>query len=163
MKKTIFILFILFVNINVFAQQQQQQRRRNLNAPPVTSRAPTENDIEKRQRDIDERKAEYISNFMTTLEADDFQKEILKQYINNFYKEKVVLLKTKFNHSIERNKAIKNLEITHFKEVEELMSEEDILKLKDFVQGKFDDEEALKDKKKKKKKRKKKKKKDDNR
>ncbi|MDB9782353.1 hypothetical protein OAB88_04525 [Winogradskyella sp.] len=153
MKKIVFILFTLFVSINIYGQ-----RRRNLNAPPVTSRAPTENDIAKRQREIDERKDEYVANFLKTLEADDFQKEILKQYIDSFYQEKIVIFKGKYSHRDERKKALETLKGLHFVEVKALMSDADIVKLTDFIDGKFDDQVEPEDKKKKKKRRKKKKK-----
>lgn len=123
---------------------------------PVNNK-PTESDKKKQEKKIEERKQEFIANFMTTLEADDFQKEIIKQYINSFFEAKIAALKIPYEHNIDRQEAIKKLENAHFKELEELISENDMKKIKDMISGKFKESEVIKDKKKKKKKRKKKK------
>ena len=79
MKKTVLILFTLFIGLNVFGQ-----RRRDMNGIPQTNREPTEQEIAKHKRMIEERKNEFVANFLTTLEADDFQKEIIKQTLLSF-------------------------------------------------------------------------------
>ncbi|WP_299126160.1 hypothetical protein [uncultured Winogradskyella sp.] len=156
MKKTVLIIFALLIGLNVFGQM-----RRNRNSGiPQTTREPSEKDIEKRKRLMEERKDEYIANFISTLEADDFQKEIIKQYLNSYYDAKVALLKIRFEHSLDREKAIKNLDDTHFVDLKELISEGDMEKIKGMIKGEFDENEVVK-KKKKEKKRKKKKKKDE--
>ena len=104
MKKIILVLFTLFVGFNVFAQSRNMNNR-----IPQTSREPSKQDIEKRDRMVKERKDEFIANFITTLEGDDFQKEIIKQYLYSFYDAKVTIYKTNFNHSLERNQAFKKL------------------------------------------------------
>ena len=71
MKKVFLILFALFIGFNVFGQVGRNMNNRI----PQTSREPSEQDIEKRDRMVKERKAKFIANFLTTLEADDFQKE----------------------------------------------------------------------------------------
>jgi hypothetical protein len=154
MKKTVFLIFALLIGLNVFGQM----RRNRNNGIPQTRREPTEQEIEKRKRLMEERKDEFIANFLTTLEADDFQKEIIKQSLNSYFVEKLALLKIPFEHSLDREKAIKNLDDTHFVELKELISESDMTKIKDLTKGKFDEKEVVKEKKKKKKKRKKKKK-----
>lgn len=155
MKKSILIFFALVISLNVFSQMQRQGRR-NMNNIPQTNREPTEKDIAKHKQMVEERKQEYISNFLTTLEADDFQKEIIKQNINTFFDAKMAILKTNFNHSIDRRAAIKNLEDTHFVDLEELISENDMTKIKELLKGGFNEKEVVKDKKKKRKKKKRK-------
>ena len=140
MKKTILILFTLFLTLNI----QAQRSRRNTNNIPQTNREPTEQEIAKREREIEERKDEYIDNFLTTLEADEFQKHIIKQNVNSFFEEKIAILKTPFEHSLDRNTAIKALENTHFIELEELISESDMTKLMDMIEGGFDEKEVKK-------------------
>lgn len=157
MKKTVLVLFALFLVLNVFGQ-----RRRNTNPVPQTSTEPTDQEIAKRKRDLLERKNEYIANFLTTLEADDFQKEITKQYLNSFYDARLEVLKIRFDHLIDRKEALKNLEDNHFVELKELISEGDMSKIKDLIKGDFNEKEVVKEKKKKKKKKRKKKKKKDN-
>jgi hypothetical protein len=152
MKKIVFIIFALFIGLNVFGQRQ---RRGNMNGIPQTNREPTEQEIAKRDRLIKERKDEFIANFITTLEADDFQKEIIKQTLNSFFEARVALYKTRFEHSLDRKKAAEQLEESHFKELKELISEHDMTKIKEMLKGGFDEKEVKKEKKKKKKKRKK--------
>ena len=65
MKKTVLIFFALVISLNVFSQMQRQGRRA-MNNIPQTNREPTEQDIAKRKRMIEERKDEYITNFIDT-------------------------------------------------------------------------------------------------
>ncbi|GGW62305.1 hypothetical protein DFQ11_102414 [Winogradskyella epiphytica] len=147
MKKFILIVFALFIGLNVYGQ-----RRRNMNNIPQTNREPTEQEIAKFEREREERKQEYIANFLTTLEADDFQKEIIKQHLNSYYEAKMALYKMRFEREFKREKAIKNLDDTHFSELKDLISEGDMLKIKDMIQGDFNEKEVVKKKRKNKKK-----------
>ncbi len=171
MKKIVLIIFALFLTLNVFGQnqtQRQRQRQRNSNNIPQTNTEPTEQQIAKQMREMEERKDEYIENFLTTLEGDEFQKHIIKQNLNSFYDARVALSKTDFEHRLDRNAAYKNLEEELFSELKELISESDMTKLKDMIKGVFDEKEVKnknkekeKEKKKKKKKKKMKKKKEE--
>lgn len=151
MKKAVLFIFALILGLNIHAQSQ----RRDSNNIPHTNREPTKEEIAKRERDLEERKAEYVDNFLTTLEADEFQKHIIKQNIYSFFDAKLAIMKTRFEHRIERQQAINNLENTHFKDLEELISEDDMSKVKKLIKGDFDEKEVVKKKKKKKRKRKK--------
>ncbi|WP_296383075.1 hypothetical protein [Winogradskyella sp.] len=153
MKKTILVLFSLFLVLNVFGQ-----RRRNTNNIPQANSEPSERDIAKQKREMEERKNEYIATFLTTLEADDFQKQIIKQYLNSYNDARFEIIKTKFEHRIDREAAIKKLEETHFIELKELISESDMSKIQELIKGNFKEKEVLKEKKKKKKRKKKRKK-----
>ena len=146
MKKLVLLVFAILMGMNIHAQRQ----RGNMNRIPETNREPTEQ----------ERKEEYIDNFLTTLEADEFQKHIIKQNINSFFEAKIVIINAKFEHYLDRIKAIEDLENTHFKELEELISEGDMTKIKEMIKGKFDEKEVVKKKKKKRKNKKRKKDKD---
>ncbi len=130
--------------------------RRDRTGAPVVPREPSEQEIAKYERLVEERKNEYIANFITTLEADDFQKEIIKQYLNSYYDERKALLEVRYERVFDREQAIKKLNDSHFKELEELISKADMEKIKGLVNGEFDEKEVKKDKKKKRKKRKKK-------
>lgn len=154
MKKTLLILFALCIGFSTYGQI-----RRDRNRIPQTNTEPSDAEIEKRKREVEERKKEFIANFLSTLQADEFQKEIAKQHINSFFEKKIAILKTPFDHSLERKEAIESLENTHFKELEELISESDMTKIKDMIKGGFDEDEVKKKKKKEKKKKRKKKKK----
>ncbi|WP_411896159.1 hypothetical protein [Winogradskyella sp. A2] len=147
MKKIIIALILLFLGLNVYSQT----RRDRMGNPQVSSE-PSQQDIEKRKRMIEERKLEYIDNFLTTLEGDEFQKEIIRQHLLTFYDAKIAILKTRFDHSLDRQNAIKGLETSHFKELQTLISEGDMKKIQAMITGDFDEKEAKKKKKKKKKK-----------
>lgn len=151
MKKILLIVFTLIIGFNVYGQRQ---RRRDMTGIPQTNREPSKQEIAKHKRMLEDRKQEFIANFLTTLEADDFQKEIIKQHINSYFDEKVALSKVKFEHTLDRDKAIKKLDDTHFADLEELISKEDMAKIKDMITGGFDEKEVKKEKKKKKKRKK---------
>jgi hypothetical protein len=146
MKRLILIAFALFLGFNTYAQI-----RRDRMGNPIVNREPTEEEIAKYERLIEERKDEFITNFLSTLEADDFQKEIIKQHLNSYYDERKKLLKVKYERSFERQDAIKKLNETHFKDLEELISKNDMSKIKEMVNGNFDEKEVKKEKKKKRK------------
>lgn len=150
MKQLVLILFTIIISFNVDAQ-----RRRDMNRIPQNNSEPTEQEIAKRKRMIEERKNEFIGNFLTTLEADEFQKEIIRQQLNTFYVEKIAILKTRFERSFDREQAINHLEETHFADLNELISVDDMAKIREMIKGNFDENEVKKEKKKKKKKRKK--------
>ena len=73
MRKTILLIFTILLGLNINAQRQGNNRS-NI---PQTNREPSEQEIAKYEREAEERKEEYIANFLTTLEADDFQKQII--------------------------------------------------------------------------------------
>ena len=156
MKKFVLIFFALFIGLNVYGQ-----RRRDLTQPIRTNGEPTKQQIEKRDRMMKERREEFIANFMSTLEADEFQKVIIKQHLDSFYEAKLAILKTRFEHRIDREAAVKNLEDTHFLELKELISDGDMTKIKEMIAGGFDEKEVVKEKKKKKRRKKKKNEDDD--
>ncbi|OZV68675.1 hypothetical protein [Winogradskyella aurantia] len=143
----------LVVLITIFSViQGYSQGRRGQNGIAQPSREVREKEIEKRQRDMEERKEEYIKTFISTLEADAFQKEIIKQSISSFYDTKLEILKTEYEHRLDRKDALTKLEQTHFKDLENLISEDDMVKIQELVKGNFDEKEVKKKKKKKKKK-----------
>lgn len=153
MEKLTLLALALLLGFSLHAQT-----RRDRMGNPIVNREPTEEEIAKYEQKLEERKDEYIANFLTTLEADDFQKEIIKQYLNSYFEAKKEVLKVKYERIFDREQAIKKLDESHFKDLEELISENDMTKIKDMIKGDFDESEVKKKKKKKKKKRKKKKK-----
>lgn len=150
MKKIVLFVFALFLGFNTYAQA-----RRDRMGNPVIDREPTKEEIAKYEQKVEERKDEYIANFLTTLEADDFQKEIIKQYLNSYYDAKSELIRAKYEHKLDRKDAIKKLDESHFKDLEELISKNDMAKIKDLIKGDFDEKEVKKKKNKKRKKKKK--------
>lgn len=155
MKTFILTLFTLVLSLNVYSQSQSQMdRNRNRNRIPQSE--PSQQQIEAQKREIEERKDEYIANFLTTLEGDDFQKEIVKQTLNSFYDKRMALYQVRYERSIDRKDAANKLEESHFKELRELISEADMAKISEMIAGEFDEKEVKKKKKEKKKKKRKK-------
>ena len=150
MKKIPLIIFMLLLGVSIHAQRQRG--RGNQNGIPDTNREPTEQEIAKREREMEERKDEYINNFLTTLEADEFQKHIIKQNINSFFDAKIAIFEVKYDHNLDRKAAVEKLENTHFKDLEELISESDMAKIQEMIKGGFKEKEVQKKKKKKRKK-----------
>lgn len=116
---------------------------------------PNESQKERTERKMEERKQEYIDNFLSTLNADDFQKEIIKQKLISFFDEKIALSKQQYGRNFEYQEAVRKLEDSHFKDIEPMLTEENMAKIKEMIQGDFDEKEVIKEKKKKKDKKKK--------
>jgi hypothetical protein len=153
MKKTVLILFALIFGLSIHSQSRQSRN----NPMPETNREPSEQEIAKRLREMEERKEEYIDNFLVTLEGDEFQKHIIKQNIYSFLEARTDVLKIPFDHQLDRKKALDNLEETHFKDLKELISESDMTKITELINGEFNEKEVLKSKKEKRKNKKRKK------
>lgn len=149
MKKLTLLALALLLGFSLHAQT-----RRDRMGNPIINREPSKEEIAKYEQKLEERKDEYIANFLTTLEADDFQKEIIKQYLNSYFEAKKEVLKVKYERIFDRDQAIKKLNESHFKDLEELISENDMTKIKDMIKGDFDEDEVKKKKKKRKKKKK---------
>ncbi|MEM9679252.1 MAG: hypothetical protein AAF901_02925 [Bacteroidota bacterium] len=146
MRTLVFTLLFTVVSLTAFAQRRPM--RGNI---PQNNQQPTQEDIEERKRKMEERREEYIANFIATLEADDFQKVIIKQTLDSYFEKKINLYKIPYQSSVEREDAVKELDENHFKELEELISENDMKKIREMLAGGFDEKEAKKKKKKKKK------------
>lgn len=153
MKTLILVLFTFLLGFNVYGQSQMN-RRRDRNRIPQAE--PSEQQREAQRREMEERKDEYIANFLTTLEGDDFQKEIVKQTLNSFYEERVALYQIRYERSIDRKDALSKLEESHFKDLKELISEDDMTKITEMIAGNFDEKEVTKKRKMKKKRKRKK-------
>ncbi|ARV08466.1 hypothetical protein BTO05_01955 [Winogradskyella sp. PC-19] len=160
MKKAFILICILFTTANATAQFGRQGGLRNnrlgRQQPNVPPNENQKANIEKKNA---ERQAEYIANFLATLEADDFQKEIAKQTMDEYFELTKKFMKVQFDNSVERKDAFDGFKREHFRELKTMLSESDNVKLDEFLEGKFKEGE---EKKKKKKKRKKKKRNNDN-
>ena len=134
---TTFFCYILFIN-NFYSQASEEKQRLKYEA------------------EIEERKQEYISDFIETLDADDFQKEIIKQQMESYFDElkKINLLQLR---KLDHEEQIQKLDDTHFTDLTAMITEAQMSKIMDAVKGKWNHSEEKKKKKKKEKNRKKKK------
>jgi len=155
MKKYTFLIALLFVTSTALAQfggRRGGMQNRNRMAMPQQNQAPTESQKEAMLKKAEERKEEFIGNFIGTLEADDFQKQIITQSLNDYFDKVTEFSKLPFEHSAERKDAFDALKKEHFAELKSLISESDMEKIKGLLDGKFDEKETKKEKRKKRKK-----------
>lgn len=122
-----------------------------LNTSYSQNTPPNESQKVRMEQKMEERKQDYINNFLYTLDADEFQKEIIKQKLNSFFDEKIILLKRPYNRSVELQEAITNLENSHFKDIVNMVNEDTMKKIVEMAQGDFNEKEVVKEKRKKRK------------
>ncbi len=113
---------------------------------------PNESQKVRMEQKMEERKQDYINNFLYTLEVDEFQKEIIRQKLNSFFDEKINILKRPYKRSIEFQEAITSLENSHFKDIEEMVTKTTMTKIIEMAQGDFNEKDVLREKRKNKKK-----------
>ncbi|MDG5491884.1 hypothetical protein [Psychroserpens sp. SPM9] len=145
MKKLFLSLFILSLFTSLSNAQIRNQRRQ------VPQNVNQEKEKEKYEEKAEKAKKEYISGFVATLKVDDFQKEIITQSMDSYFEEikKINMLGL---NTFERKEYIEKFDKRHFKDVEQIVSEDIMSKIMDAVKGKWDQKEAKKKKKKRKKK-----------
>lgn len=129
--KTLFISIfcsVLFIS-NGFSQDKEEKARLKYEA------------------EMEQKKREYINDFVGTLKVDDFQKEIIKQQMESYFEEfqKINLLGLR---EFERKTYVQNLDDTHFKDLKAMITEEQMSKIMDALKGKWDHGEEKKKKKK---------------
>jgi len=154
--KRVFILACILLTTATATAQFRNQRQNRFNQPSQS--APTENEKANMKKKQAERQKEFIENFISTLEADDFQREIAKQTLNDYFKKSKEFMKISFDNSTKRKEAFLEFRMQHFAELKALLTANDNKKLDDFFEGKFEESEV---KKKRRKNRKRKKNKED--
>nr|WP_321235524.1 hypothetical protein [uncultured Psychroserpens sp.] len=108
--------------------------------------ASQQQQIERYQEEAEKQKQEYITEFMTTIDVDDFQKEIIVQTLNSYFEELVKINKLGLK-SYERETHVERLDKIHFKDVKAIVSEETMAKIMDAVKGKWKKKSGKKKKK----------------
>jgi len=94
---------------------------------------------------------ERIQEFLSGLDSDDFQKEIIKQKLNSYYQAKKAIFMDASLKYFERDEKLTSLDNTHFTDIKEVISDDAMEKIKVFIK---DAGTTLKKQKKKEKKRK---------
>ena len=118
------------------------------------SQTTDERNKQKYEAEVEQKKMEYINDFIGTLKVDDFQNEIIKQNMVSYFDElkKINLLGLR---DFERKTKIESLDDSHFTDLTALVTDEQMLKIMDAIKGKWDHGEEKKKKKKKEKRKKK--------
>lgn len=124
-----------------------------LNLSPIYGQS--QSDAEKQQEAYEKKMLEELdaltNEFLSQLEVDDFQKEIIKQKIQSYYQErKTIYLDTSLKY-FERDEKLSALFVNHFSDIKDLVSEDTMKQIQSFVK---DGGAAIKKEKKKKKKKK---------
>ncbi|MFT4804327.1 MAG: hypothetical protein ACJAZK_000995 [Psychroserpens sp.] len=114
------------------------------------SQAAEEKQRLKYEAEMEQKKKEYINDFVTTLKVDDFQKEIIKQQMESYFEEfkKINLLGLQ---EFERRTYVQNLDDSHFSDLKAMITEDQMSKIMNALKGKWDPKEEEKKKKRKKK------------
>ena len=79
--------------------------------------------IERYEKDMEKKQAEYISDFVNELNVDDFQKEIITQKLHTYFETKKTLF-TADLESFRRKELLQELDRTHFLDIKEMCTEE---------------------------------------
>lgn len=140
--KTLFISIFCAVIFNTYGYGQAAQEKQRL----------------KYEAEVEEKKQEYIDDFIGTLNVDDFQKEIIKQQMESYFEEfkKINLLQLR---KLAHQEQVQKLDDTHFTDLKVMVTEDQMSKIMDAVKGKWNHSEEKKKNKKKKKEKKRKNKK----
>lgn len=90
----------------------------------------------KYEAEMDRKQDEYISDFLATIEVDDFQKEIITQTMKSYFEEfkNINMLQVR---DVQRQELIQNLDNTHFKDLKAMVSEDTMSKVMDALKGKW--------------------------
>ncbi len=156
MKTSIFICLLIFGFSSVSAQFQNGGLIPNRGIRE--SQVPLEVLKKEREEMMKDKRETFLAEFLKTLEADNFQMEIIKQTLNDYFDKQPKLYERKYASTAEFQDTIDKFNKAHFAELKQLISEADMEKINLMIDGKYEPEDS----KKKKKRKKLKKKKDDN-
>lgn len=160
MKKIVLFICLFMVTASSFSQIG----RRGANAvrrPLSGSSEPTDAEKENFKKQMKEKQQEFITEFLVKLEADAFQQEIIRTTLTDYFDKIVEFSKIKFKRQIEQKDALKAFNENHFAELKTLISENDMKKITDLIEGNNEEENDDKKKKKRKKRKRNKDKEDD--
>ena len=103
------------------------------------SQTREEKAMEKYEAEMGRKQEQYISDFLATIEVDDFQKEIITQTMKSYFEEfkKINMLQVR---DVQRQELVENLDNTHFKDLKAMVSEDTMSKIMDAVKGKWKQE-----------------------
>ena len=104
----------------------------------IIAQAPTDEKAKERyEEQVEENKQKFISDFLKTIDVDEFQKEIIKQSIYTYFDE-VIKIKKLGLKTHEAKDALTRMREAHFRDVENIVSDKVMLQIEDAVTGKWD-------------------------
>ncbi len=133
MRSIVFSILFLMLNCSyAFAQPDAETKKR----------------MEQMERDIQEKQDDYVNDFITTLDVDDFQKEIIKQKMHSYFdSKKSIYMSVAEQH--KRDELVEKLDTTHFLDIKDMVTEETMAKIMESVKGTAKNNKNKKNKKKK--------------
>lgn len=103
----------------------------------IPSTAQTTDDAQKARENYEQKVHEEVNNriqtFITNLEIDDFQKEIIKQKLQSYYTRKKEIFIDGSLKYYERDAKINELNITHFSDISNMITEDTMDKIQLFI------------------------------
>ncbi|HUH28336.1 MAG TPA: hypothetical protein VLZ86_08920 [Gelidibacter sp.] len=103
-----------------------------------TSYAQTKEVMEKeREKYMEKQMDQYrdrVNTFVALLDVDDFKGEIIKQKIDDFYKQRNLIIYSELYQEFEKKSMVDQLKISHFSDVKELYTEETIASIQRFLE-----------------------------
>ena len=110
------LLMVCFFSLstNGFSQSQEEKQR------------------QERLEEAEERKNEYIKDFVGTLEVDEFQKVIITNTMNSYFDEVNKIIKYEIP-SYQKKTLIEELDAVHFNDLKTIVSEDVYVKVKEGV------------------------------
>lgn len=117
MQRYYLIFFTLIFSLN-FANAQTEKREKQLR--------------EKYEREMKDHQDELISDFVETLDVDDFQKEIITQKLHSYAQKKQEILKQP-GRELEKRELVDHLDNTHFSDVAAMSSPEVMSQIHEFI------------------------------
>ncbi|WP_325450512.1 hypothetical protein [Gelidibacter sp.] len=75
-----------------------------------------------------------VNTFVALLDVDDFKGEIIKQKIDDFYKQRNLIIYSELYQEFEKKSMVDQLKISHFSDVKELYTEETIASIQRFLE-----------------------------
>ncbi len=116
----------------------------------------SQDDVEKQREEFDKKVKEEldlrIHKFVSQLQADDFQKEIIKQKLNSYYVEQKAIYTNSSLKYFERDQKISDLNNSHFEDIKSMISDDTMDQIQLFIKDVGSTLEKQKKKKKKNKK-----------
>jgi len=114
----------------------------------IIAQAPTDEKAKERyEEQVEENKQKFISDFLKTLDVDEFQKEIIRQSIYTYFDE-VVKIKKLGLKTYEAKDALMKMRVEHFRDVKNIVSDKVMLQIEDALTGKWNPKDEKKKRKK---------------
>ena len=103
----------------------------------IPTMAQTQDEAKKQQEEfekkIKEKLEDRIQTFVTQLQVDDFQKEIIKQKLHSYYMEQKAIYQDASLKYFERDEQLNTLSNSHFDDIKSMVSDETMSQIEIFI------------------------------